>query len=302
MVKKLFVIIVFISVGFSCDCLKTTNGPEEPNGNVLEGNLSFRSIIHSKGYIRDSDQTQLIVWRSIEDQEAFLDTTLTATEYVGFNSYEDSMVVGIIYGELISVSVTFSIDSVVATPSTQEIIIYSQLHFPIREMLVKGFHCHLIAIPKSNFDITMDEINVTYEATLGEIISYNTLFNFRHSLKNATLTPYLIILSNKQEEITFLDTTEVYHPFLFPEFSSYDDSILVGVLMPEKYTSIYFAILSIISCGDTIEVSTQYWVNSYGASFPDTGHPCHFVSIPKKYEDSVFVLNHMGYLVSEIED
>lgn len=302
MIKNSFAIIALIFIGLSCDCLKTANGPEEPEDEVIQEKLSYRTIIHSKSYIRDLEKTQLIVWRSIEDQNAFFDTASTADRYVRFTSYEDSMVIGIIYGELISVSVTFSIDSVIATPSTQEMKIYSHLHYPVRRMYIKGWHCHFIALPKLDFDVTINEINVSYETTIGEVISFSTFIKNRFSIINSTSTPNFVVLRNKQEQDAFLDTTEVYHFFEFPEFSVYDTSLLVGVIIPKYPVAVQFEIIELISENDTVEVSTQYWDNWWVATLPDPCHPCHFVSIPKKYDNSTFVLNHMGYQNSEIDD
>ena len=301
MQKVLCGFILLLCVILSCDSLGPVNG-DGSNNKILSGSLSFRSIRHSRAFICEAEKTSLVVFRSIEDKNTFLDTTRTATDYIGFNSYADSMLVGIIYGQLTSVSALFSIDSIIAYPLTHEIIVHSSLKIPISKMSIHRFHCHFVAIPKSDYQIRMNEVIITNETTTLDVIPFDDLFNDSWSFKNNTSSPNLVVLRDKQGEIAFLDTTVFYMHFEFPEFSSYEDSILVGMIMPEVGTPPSFEIVSLILKEDTVTVNTQEWINLLSGSISDLAHPCHFVIISKEYTDFEFVYNDLEYVISEIED
>lgn len=297
--KVIFFLIILFSLQYYCD---SVNEPNKTKTNVLEGNISYRSIIHSRAFIRKSNQTQLIVMRSIEDKNTFIDTTHTASNYMGLSSFEDSMLVGIIYGEEISVSVTFSIDSVIADPSLQEITIHSHLFIPGGKLIINGFHSHFIALPKSDYRIAMNDVDIIYEPPpSGKIIPFKLLFYFNHALRNDTSDPNLIVLRTKQDEISFLDSTETYSNFDFPLFT-YTDSMLVGVLYPHEGSPNPVQIISVISENDTVQVNTQHWINLLSAGYSNPGYPCYFVSLSNEYANLTFILNDTGYIISEIED
>lgn len=267
-----FVYLIFLLFCF-CDFTDQIQTQDQDVQSHKIYNLEFRTIIHSRNFIFESTPTQLVILRTLNEQNLFLDTTETMTNYINFNSYEDSLLIGLIYGSKVSVSSSFSIDSVIVDSSMNHIIVKSNLFIPIGRMTPESYQCHFIAIPKTDLDIIMDDIKIIHQSTDGEILEFNNFLKGSDGFLISEQNPLLVVLRNQQDENQFLDTISYFTDF--PNFI-YGDFILVGLISRQYNHVTPFEIVSLINIEDTIKVSGQYY---YVGMLPAISRPYHFVTI-----------------------
>ncbi len=282
---KKFTVIVFsfLIIAFACkspDSLQeSTQGSDstdvtDPDTTLPENHhISFRNIIHSRTFVEGVDSTQLFVFYNLADQQAFLDTTNTITSHINFSAYDDSMVIAIIFGEEISLSSTFSIDSLVADSNKNEISVYSHLYFPVGQMSYKSTQSHFIAIEKTNMGVVFEEIQIIEEQASGEIIPFVSFLKGSDGFASNPNHATLILLKDEEDESAFLDSISYFTDF--PDFD-YSDSMLVGVISKQFNHVTPFEIVSLIKRENLLEVTGNYF---YGGMLPAISQPFHFVAI-----------------------
>jgi len=272
-------LLFFLSLVFFFSCnkdLSSINPTEESTilpGDSIIGKLPFRTHIQrSTGFGNSTELPELIVLRS-KDEEALLGFSI-----LRYNHYKDSMLVGIIYGPRVSVSTNFEIDSLVADSTT--INVYSHLYNPLAQMPIYRFPNHFVSVPKSTKNVVLQNVQVINETLLGDIIPFRTFFKEIVMIQaEYDDEPKLIVLRSKEDELAFLDTTETAPAFIFPEFD-YTDSMLVGIKLPEKYSSGQpYDILMVTKQGDNLNVIFHIWFPIF--TEPDLVAPGHFIALEK---------------------
>jgi hypothetical protein len=280
--KILFLLTCLLLLTNSCERDFTAILPPDGDAISYTAPIPFNTFFFRRGYFVDFESTELVILRSVEDQNNFLDTTNSVASIPIFNFYDDSMLVGIVYGEGASLSATFTIDSVILDSSLNEARVYSHLFNPVSQMFISLAPCHFVSLPKLDANFVMNAVRVINETITGEIIPFNTFLKGDHYFFSHSASPTLIVLKSEEEQTAFLDTTDLYIPFQFP-FVNYSDSMLVGVIMNEIYVTTPFEIVSLIRNEQKIQVIARIF---YGfPSLPDPGCPTHFVAIPKTDEE-----------------
>jgi len=237
--------------------------------------IPFRTQHHSRLFFTEEPVNPLIILRSLEEEAQFFDTTHARTSTFNFSSYDDSLLIVLRSPFHISVSNSFSIDSLIADTSSNTLIIHAQNYFPINKMSIITTHCHVVVIPK--LDVEFDyEIKEIFETTDGTIVPFN---NFLHSQWEYASyygeIPFLTTLKSISEQDSFLNEINLYQDF--PAFN-YSDSMLVGVFSQRFNHVTPFEIVSIVKFADTIKVSSQYL---YIGMLPSLEANYHFVSVKK---------------------
>lgn len=188
------------------------------------------------------------------------------------------MMVGMIYGEEVSVSETFQIDSITITTDSTVMTVYSSLLQTIGKYDFYANPCHFVVLPKMRADSIKSQVIITSEPVDGEILFFRTYIRGQHNFFSNLAEPRLIVLSTQQEEAAFLDTTTLFSPWQFPAFG-YGDSILVGFILPLHATLTAVDIVSLVKSQDSLIVSVQQ-LGGFGGTLPDPGYPSHFVVTP----------------------
>lgn len=240
--------------------------------------IPINTFFFRRGYFIDFESTELVILRSAEDQNNFLDTTNSVAGIPIFDSYDDSMLVGIVYGDGASVSATFAIDSVVLDSSLNEVRVYSHLFNPISQMSIALAPCHFVSLLKLDTNFVMNDVTIINETMTGEIIPFKTFLKGDHYFISHSTSPTLIVLKSLEDQAAFLDTSDLYIPFQFPSVN-YSDSMLVGVVMYEIFVTTPFEVVSLLKFDQKIQVTAQIFYGFPG--LPSPGCPTHFVAIPR---------------------
>ena len=266
----------------------------ESDRNIDHNIINFRNLLHGRNFFYNVEKSRFVILKSSLELQAFLDTTKSHFHFPQFNSFEDSMIIGIILSKDYSFSSSFSIDSIIA--ASNETIVFSHVFHPVSQLSNKSSLCHFVITQKSNKTTKMDSIKHTYEPLTGEIISFNDFYKG----SDVFITKYdapnkLIVLKNKQDETSFLDTTKYHY---LPHFS-YQDSMLVGVITPKRFSSsIGWELVSLIKEKDSLFVNFQLF-HPRGGSYSDLVSKHHFVAIKKI--DAIYKLNDVLFLGPTIE-
>ncbi len=247
-----------------------TNLPEDE----LWGNIPFNNYFHRTGWFSNpSNLPTLFVLRSREDEEAYF-----GWYFPPYRHYQDSMLIGIVYGPKISVSTSFRIDSLVADSTT--IHAYSHLYYPLAQMAIFSYPNHFVSLPKSSKKVILEDVQLIHEPLTGEIIPFRTFFKEDGMIHaNSNDPPRLIVLRSKAEELAFLDTTQTAPAFVFPQFD-YTDSMLIGIKLPNIYSSgDPYDILMVIRRNNDLNVIFHIWFPL--VTEPDLVAPGHFIALQK---------------------
>ena len=259
---------------FRCDFMSDHSDSASPEYSLIP----FRSFHRAKRFFIGTSETRLFVFRSAEEFVAFKDTVRTVVSLPTYSSFDDSMVVGIVFDGNVSVSTTFEIDSVMEFEDRIEV--RSHLDVPIGQMKLYGAQSHFVVIPRHDQWVRLGPIATHLERCDGEPVPFTELLREPHLFLNDQDEPRLVVLRDTADQRVFMDTTRIgVTHFDFPVLS-YEDSMVVGVLMPEWYdSSDHFEIVSAIWGRDTLDIYTQVYIPS--ATIPDRAWPCHFVVLKK---------------------
>jgi hypothetical protein len=291
---SLFIILIMSTILFFCTKDKSIISSNEQN---QYSNVDTRSILHGRDFLYDIQKNSLFVINTSLELQTFLDSVKTYFHFPQFNSFEDSMIIGIVLKEEYNIGTTFSIDSIVA--EANKTTIFSHVYYPVNQMSGKSSPCHFVVTPKHEQPIIMNSISQKYEPLIGEKILLRK-FYYGIGFDSEYDDPLkLIVIKNKQDEKSFLDTTHVgVKPFKFPEIS-YSDSMLIGVQTPARYSSsVGFELVSLIKNADTLYVNALLYFPS-GGFYSDLVSKTQIVVIER--DDAFIKLNEVLYLSSLIE-
>ena len=248
------------------------------DGADTQSSISFRSFFFRRAYFEDVQTTRLLVFTSSEEQDAFMDSAPRMSSFFpSFASYEDSIMVGMIYGAEVSVSETFQIDSITVTTYPSAMTVYASLLQTIGKLALYANPSHFVVLPKMRADSIKNQVIIRSEQADGEILFFRTYTRGHHHFISTSAEPSLIVLSNQLEEAAFLDTTTLFSSFEFPTFG-YGDSMLVGVIMNQEFTNLPIDIVSLVKSQTILIVDAQRFLG-FGV-LPDPGYPSHFVVAP----------------------
>jgi hypothetical protein len=295
--KVIFRLSLFFLFIFSCtkEYDSISNPISEP---ITKEKIEFTTILNTRLFLTDSLPNPLVVFYSTEDQQAFFDTMFTYFPEFDFDNYQDSIIIGLNYPEKISLSCSFSIDSILVDSINQKIIIISHLHEPLGKMIQKNYQSHFISLPKTDYEITFDEILIEKEIQTGTRILFNDFLIKDGGFETDPSQTTLAVFKNKSEQDHFLS---IYPYFMgldsFPYFS-YNDSILVGVVSKLFMHSTHFELVLLEQESDTIYVSANIF-DTPTANFPALSQILHFVAI--KRAELPFKLKETVYYADLIE-
>ncbi|MEJ2637878.1 MAG: hypothetical protein P8184_21660 [Calditrichia bacterium] len=244
--------------------------------------VPFETYLHYRALSAENTKPQLIVMKDQEDQKNFLDTTSIVTWFPSFESYDSLNLAGIIYDQKVRANSIFSIDSILMDTTTNEINIIASIYKTNDERFPFSIPCCFVSIPKVDGVFKINKIIDINECDSIKIIPFRTVIKGHQIFYSNSPYPEIIVLRNEEDQRAFLDTTATYGyipPFSFPDFN-YTDSLIIGIIHPEVFTSLPFEINALLLKTDSLSVYAQkyYW----GGVFPDPGHPCHFVGIKRE--------------------
>ena len=265
--KYLLFVILIIFITACSD--KNLTDPAEPTNSTVK--IPFRTHRHSSILFSEEPVNPLVILRSLEEEQQFIDTTRPLSSTFSFSSYDDSLLIVLRSPYHISVSNHFAIDSLVADTLLNVLTVHAHNFFPISKMSLLNTHCHIVAIPKIDIEIEYKIIE-SFETTEGTIIPFNSFLNWDYGSYSGEM-PFLVTLNSISEQDSFLDNINLHQKF--PEFD-YTDSMLVGVFSHGFNHITPFEIVSLIQFGNIIKVFSQYY---YVGMLPAPERNYHFVGI-----------------------
>ena len=252
----------------------------EPGKTDPPADLLFRTIVNDRFFIRSADTTELIVLRNQAEQDSFL-AAKEASRSIPLFAYDDSLVIGIIYGQPISISSSFMIDSVVVNPDSRQVIVSSHLSLPFAGMSPSAIHSHFIAFPRVDFPIVMAPIAIHQEPRLDTIPFITVMKGSDRFVTPDASKNFLFLISDKESETRFLDSIPqgITPPLVSFGPFDYTDSLIVCVVSRQFNHETPFEIVALVRYPERIDVLIQ----SFGAySLPSPARPYHFVALRKQ--------------------
>ena len=282
---------------FSCTTVTEPSKSDPPGKPDSPADLLFRTVVNDRFFIQSADTTELIVLRNQAEQDSFL-AAKEVSGSIPSIAYHDSLVIGIIYGQPMSISSSFMIDSVVVNPDTRQVVVSSHLSLPFAGMSPSAIHSHFIVFPKSNFPIVMAPISVYQEPRLDTIPFVTFMKGSDRFLTPDASQNFLFLIPDKESETRFLDSI---HQSITPAIVSfgpfdYTDSLIVCVISRQFNHETPFEIVALVRNPDRIDILIQT-CGSY--SLPSIARPYHFVALRK--QELPFALKELQRIDSWID-
>lgn len=276
-----------------CSCTTVT----EPGKTDPPTHLPFRTVVHDRFFIQSADTVELIVLRTLAQQDSFF-AAKGRSRSIPLVDYDDSLVVGIIYGPRRSVSALFMIDSVVVNPDARQAVVSSHIAIPFASMSLVAIHSHFIGLPTMDHPLAMDSISLSQEPAL-DTIPVTTFMKGSNRFRTSDASAnFLFLLASKEAEEGFLDTIPqtIAPPLVTFGPFNYVDSLIAGVVSRQFAHVTPFEIVALVRNPDRIDILIQ----SYAASsLPAFDQPYHFVAL--RQQQLPFVLRELQRVDSWID-